>query len=300
MSQDNKCAPSKKYSQGTCFTLEALIKIGEAYNKTIAGTGTTIGGGSNFQKIEIKENKRHMLKEVTNRLENVCNDQVCWLKQTLIRNIKDEDINKNTLRPEGPTRPDNAKDNQGNFEWLTTSNILDVVKQYEYKYADFHFLGAVPIDFDDLAQYGIKNLNLNKMYDGGKTKIGIIYNLDEHYKSGSHWVASYFDLKNNNIYYFDSYGKSGLNKNGFPDERIVALMDRVTNWCRNKHKGGRGKVNVQYSQNRHQYKNSECGVYSMNFILRLLQGDTFEHLEKNKVLDHVISKCRNVYFTKRS
>lgn len=268
----DKCAPSKTYSEGTCFTIDALIKIAKAYNKLQT---------NDF--IEIKENKRYLLKELINRLENVCDDnQICWLKQDFIKQIGDEDIMKNTFRPIGP---------QGKFEWLSTSDIVDVIKQYEYVYPDFYFLGAVPIDFDDLPHYGIKNLNYEQLYQDGIRKLGIVFNLDEHYKGGSHWVAAYIDLNKAELYYFDSYGKQGL-ENGKPDQRIVAFLERTADWLKSIGK----KPIIKYSQNRHQYKNSECGVYSINFILRLLQGDSFEYLEKNKVLDNQVNICRQVYF----
>ena len=53
------------------------------------------------------------------------------------------------------------------------------------------------------------------------------------------------------------------------------------------------KLKIEYNRNRHQYKNSECGVYSLNFILRLLNGDSFEKITKNKVLDDEINDCRD-------
>jgi hypothetical protein len=54
----------------------------------------------------------------------------------------------------------------------------------------------------------------------GKNKVGIIFNLDEHWKPGSHWVAMYGDLKKGEAYYFDSYGIS-------PEPRVRKLMRRV-------------------------------------------------------------------------
>jgi hypothetical protein len=268
------CAPSKKYSEGTCFSLEALIKIANAYNDMNADN-----------LIIIKNDKKYLLKQLINRLENICDDQVCWINQNFVKNIGDDDILKNTFRPEGPG-------SQGNFEWLSTSDIVNVVKQYEHIHPDFLFLGAVPIDFDDLPYYGIKNLDYNNLYKNGIRKLGIVFNLDEHYKSGSHWVAAYIDLDKAELYYFDSYGKLGLDKNGLPDKRIVVFLERIATWLASRNKN----PIIKYSKNRHQYKNSECGVYSINFILRLLKGDTFEELESQKVLDNKINECRNVYF----
>ena len=58
-------------------------------------------------------------------------------------------------------------------------------------------------------------------------------------------------------------------------------------------------IDIRYNTNRHQYKNSECGVYSMNFIIRLLRGEGFAKIEKSKVIDDEMNKCRKVYFSKK-
>ena len=94
------------------------------------------------------------------------------------------------------------------------------MKQYESKYSDLKFFGAVPNEFDDQAFLGIKNTNFNELLESGKKRIGYVFNLDEHWKSGSHWVAMYCDLDKNQIYYFDSYGKR-------PDKRIRTLAKRI-------------------------------------------------------------------------
>ena len=112
-------------------------------------------------------------------------------------------------------------------------------------------------------------------------KIGIVFNLDEHWQSGSHWVALYCNLEKSQIFFFDSYGKR-------PEKRIRDLVKKISRWCHNKHnckvtcsisdnsesymrKNSKNniedKLNVEYNRNRHQYKNSECGVYSLNFIM---------------------------------
>ena len=57
------------------------------------------------------------------------------------------------------------------------------------------------------------------------------------------------------------------------------------------------KLDVRYNDVRHQYKNSECGVYSVNFILRLLKGETFDEIINIPTNDDKINECRKVYFT---
>jgi hypothetical protein len=293
--KDNKCAPNKKYTDGSCFTLKDLKKMSISFNIFVEK------GEIDANKIEIKNDKKHLLLELTNKLENICDNQICWLKQKFVKQLKDKELLNNTFRPDGP---------QGKFEWLSTIHINDVMEQYENKYNDFKFLGAVPIDFDDLPFLGIKDINFNELYNSGKKKIGFVFNLDEHWQSGSHWVALYSDLEKNKIYFFDSYGKR-------PEKRIRNLVKRISKWCYGKdHCSNRcselnisdsymkpktkntieKKINVDYNHNRHQYKGSECGVYSLNFILRQLNGESYEDIVNNKTLDDDMNLCRDVYF----
>ena len=292
--EDNKCAPSKSYSDGSCFTLDQLKKMAISFNKFV--DAKQIDGN----KITVDNNKRSLVLQLTDRLDKKCNNQLCWLKQRFVKALKDENLFKNTFRPIGP---------EGKFEWLNTTQINDVMRQYEVKYPDFKFFGAVPIDFDDLPFLNIKNINFDELYKT-KKKLGFVFNLDEHWKSGSHWVALYSDLEKSQIYFFDSYGKR-------PEKRIRNLVKRISRWCHSHHnckdvcsitdgsssymrRDFKNKLedvlDVEYNRNRHQYKNSECGVYSLNFILRLLNGNTFEEITETKVLDDEINECRDVYF----
>jgi hypothetical protein len=295
--EDLKCAPSKKYSEKSCFTLESLIRMAEAYNTQI--------NENKFKGklIEIQKNKTHLVLELTDRLKDVCQDQICWLKQDFIKELNDLDAQEKTFRPQGP---------QGQFTWLNTTNIDEIMEQYQDKYTEYKFYGAVPIDFDNLPQYGIRKINFDKLVSSNKTKIGFVFNFDEHWQSGSHWVALFADLKLGQIYYFDSYGTR-------PKKRIRDLVNRIGKWFykRNIEKTrddsdsmtehsfmNPNKPNyieqkiktIKFNQNRHQFKNSECGVYSINFILRLLKGETFENICSNITTDDQVNKCREVYF----
>lgn len=303
-----KCAPGVKYD-GSCWSLDSLVRVAEGFNNEIRAASLRSGAdNSKFKgkkEIVIKQNKKYLLTELTDRLGDVCKDDLCWLKQKFVKKLNDEKINKKTFRPKGP---------QGKFAWLSTTNIEEVMKQYEDVYSDFKFLGAVPIDFDDLP-LGIRDLDFTGNFEKGITKYGIVFNLDEHWKPGSHWVALYVDVGKFQIYFFDSYGYR-------PEKRIRKFVKRCARWCyRNRclvnpeekchydselgsdtfmHSKKKNKIEkkymIEYNRNRHQYKNSECGVYSINFILRLLQGESFEHITKNKTLDDKMNYCRNVYF----
>jgi len=291
---NKKCAPSKKYKDGSCFSLESLKKIAKAYNM------------KSSDKIDISDNKNELVKSLENKMSNVCDSHTCWLRQNFVKDLNSNEISKNTFRPTGP---------HNSYDWLSTSDINEVIEQYHQKHKDFRFLGAVPIDFDDLPILGINNLDFNKMNEDGVNKIGIVFNLDEHYKSGSHWVAFYADFNKYQAYFFDSYGKK-------PDKRIRRFISRVVKQMyHDKYakklsikkaleylKKDKKKLlnsdlidnlkhfDIDYNKIRHQYKNSECGVYSISFILNLLDNKTFNDLSYNKVDDDIINKCRNVYF----
>jgi hypothetical protein len=301
--EQEKCAPGKDFTDGSCLTLESLQKIAENYNKT------------NNDKININLDKTEIVKELENKLKNKCNEQTCWLRLDIVKKLEDEDIENNTFRPKGPTKK---------YEWLSTNHINDVVEQYMNVHKDFLFLGAVPYDFDDLAVLGISDLNFAKIEKAGKHKIGMVINLDEHYKSGSHWVALYTDLEKNQIYFFDSVGK-------VPGKRIRKFINRVTKYLYNKkyHKNlpindvisklkeikkTKGDINkdeplamhlknllgggidVRYNMHQHQFENSECGVYSINFIVRLVSGESFDNIVNNITSDEEMNKNREEYF----
>ncbi len=276
--KDKKCAPGVSFDAGSCIKLNILIEMAKAYNN---GAGDSkIKLHQNLEVLNPRKYKKYLVSEFNKRLGDKCETQKCWSEQSFIESMKKvarDELEKYTFRPDGPN---------GRFEWLNTININEVMEQYEKKNPDFKFIGAVPIDFDDFERFGIKNLNYNELLKGGKSKLGFVFNLDEHDQPGSHWVALYSNIQNGEIYFFDSYGTK-------PEKRIRALMRRLANFCK---MGGGKKIKVDYNKTRHQYENSECGVYSINFIARMLRGDSFNEVCGSKIPDKKINKCRNVYF----
>jgi len=282
---DTKCAPSKKYIDGSCFTFDALKEIAVKYNNN----------NKNNQILIDKLTKKELVTELNNKLSNVCSEQTCWLKLDFIKEIDNEEIHNNTFRPEGPKKK---------YEWLNTLNINDVIAQYHDLYPEFLFLGAVPYDFEELPILGIHNIDFKKLEEENKTKISLVINLDEHYKSGSHWVGLYVDLEKYQIYYIDSVGKK-------PKKRIRKFITKIFKYM--YHKKFNQKINInniikqkynkylsdfdiRYNDLQHQYKNSECGVYSIYFILELLKGNTFDNIVTERVTDEMVNKYRTLFF----
>lgn len=297
MEADKRCAPSKKYEKNSCFTVDSLIKIATEYNKT------------NEDKINITSNKEELVKQLEDKFSSSCSTQTCWLRTDIVKNIEDEDIHENTFRPEGP---------KAKYGWLSTTNINEVINQYHDVHKDFLFLGTVPYDFQEIHELGLNNYNFEKVYNSGKTKLGMVINLDESHQNGSHWVALYTDLKNDKIYFFDSVGKP-------PRKKIKKFINKITNFIYKKkynseinvgkifnninkldkqHKQKYFKlftkklngIDLKHNHIQHQFKNSECGVYSINFILRLVKGESFDDIINNVTKDDKMNECRKTYF----
>lgn len=292
--KDKKCAPGLKFEDGSCYKLAHLIVMAKLYNQTNRDNSIPLYD----QKREVlypRKYKQYLVNELTRRLNDRCPNQMCWLDQPYMdtelgRHYKQE-IKNQTFRPRGPS---------GKFTWLNTSDIQRSVKQYQHKYNDFYFLGAVPLDFEEIdsmfaeGSFGVprlhyKNLNFDELYKRGKKRIGIVVNLDTHDKDGSHWVSVYSDLDKGQIYYFDSYGIK-------PPKRIGQFMKNIAAYMKNKLGKKLNDIDIRYNTMRHQYGGSECGVYSMSFIFRMLRGDGFDAINTKRVSDDEINKCRSYYF----
>lgn len=272
-----RCAPSKQFQNGSCIRLPLLVEMAKAYNSDNPKNKINVSNNENQTHEEYKE---FLVNEFKEKLSGKCKNQLCWIEQPFIRKLEKKlvaELQEDTFRPDGP---------QGKFTWLNTTNIDGVVKQYERKFPNFKFLGAVPLDFYEINYNGIAKINFDELVKQGITKIGIVFNTDPHYKSGQHWISMYADFERGQCYFFDSYGRK-------PEKQIKLFMDKITNYMQSKGK----RVTCDYNRMQHQKGNSNCGLYSIAFILRLLRGDTFDEINNNRVSDSEIGECRKHYFT---
>ena len=183
------------------------------------------------------------------------------------------------------------------YEWLSSDDIAAVEKEYMKLFGDYTFLGTVPIDFNLHSETGeclvstLCRTRLDKLYDEGYHKIGIIFNTDPHDGPGEHWVALFADirpeLEHARITYFDSYAQK-------PEKEIQALMRR---W--KEELDSRGihpkPVELSYNKTRHQFKNSECGMYCLYFHYCCLLGIPMEQ----RVPDDIVNRLRNLLFRRK-
>jgi hypothetical protein len=254
----------------TCFSKDSLIKIAKAYNKNY----------SNNKIIINNKSKEYLWNELNKRLSKSCDDDKCWSKLKFVRKLGDDEINYYTFKPD---IPDDWKDDK--YAWLSNYDIYYVMKQYEKIFDDFIFLGPVPSDCHETVNCELSKINIKRLESKGIGKIGIVFNHDVTSGGGTHWCASYIDLKNNEINYFDSYGT-------MPIPRIKYFLIKLGE---NFQKIKRDPTLV-YNDKRFQYKKSECGMFSIYFILERLYGKTMKSITKSKMTDDDMNKLREYLF----
>lgn len=273
------CSPKPKgeINDFSCYTNKSLYKLRDLWN-------------ARHPDVKITSNSpKEIHRFITEKLSGVCNKESCWLKQQGAFGPIQSDM-VDSFAPESP--PEWKKNPN---EWLSSVDIINVMKQYENAYKCFDFIGPTPIDFDTRKLYGecvwdeLCNFNLEDQIKEGKTKIGIIFNTDPHNKPGQHWISLFINIKKKEIFFFDSTGDK-------PTPEIMALVDRI------KEQGLKlkNKINFKFDSNEgveHQYGNSECGIYALYFIVHMLEDKKIEHYLKTHVLkDTYMNKFRHIYF----
>jgi len=298
----NPSIKSKHAYKSSCYTPDVLLKIKKAYNK-------------NHSKDEqIKSTKpEELLSDLEDKITH-CDREDCWLKE-----ISDSGTRRQIIKMTfAPKKPDEWKHDPN--AWLTNFDIAGVLRQYETAYPEFKLLGPSSINYDTkLKENGGKcvwdelcKLSLQKLIKQGKTKLGVVFNLDRHDQPGSHWVSMFIDLDEGIIFYYDSA------LNAVPKE-VKQLKDEIIS---------QGKqldtpITFKYMRNKiaHQSTNTECGMFSLFFIVtfltRKLDKAVFEKIKeggskcKGRILtgrdvirlftepaidDNIMIQYRNIYF----
>lgn len=282
------CSPAvEKIAVGdSCYTPKILLQIRDAYNS------------EHSAEDRIHESDPTALwKTLNNRLVH-CQKEDCWLNQ-----IKDTQLRKRIDRYVfAPDKPYEWKKNPN--EWLSNFDIMNVLEQYEMTHKQFEFIGPTPIDFDAVlhSRQCVYNelckFELSEHLKRGKTQIGVIFNLSPHTSGGSHWVSLYVDMKSRVVFYFDSAGDP------IP-KQIKALVERIQSQAKVL---GKPLHFYENHPTEHQFGNTECGVYSLFFIITMLTGKVrqlkrpinmkqkIRLFKRGSIPDKFIEKYRNVYF----
>jgi hypothetical protein len=179
-------------------------------------------------------------------------------------------------------------------EWLSSIDIENVEKEYMKLFKKYKFLGCIPIDFDLKSKTGkclvnfLCSLKIKDLISQGFYQYGIVFNTDKHDGPGQHWFALYCDirpeLEYGRVTYFDSYANK-------PESEIKVLMSR---WKTEIDSLNLFKKPLELSRNttKHQFKDSECGMYSLYFHHCCL----LEIPMDERIPDDVMNKFRQLLF----
>jgi len=275
------CAPNvDQEDHYTCFTYNELKEIAKTFNDYIKINKICKNECEQNEPINLKLDKKDLWYEIYTRLNELCPYEYCWISLNFIDYIKSDELKQKikffTFRP---------KVTLERYGWLTTQHIDEVLFQYEEKYNKecerefgkckyFKFVGTKPSDFYDYEKLDLDELREYK-------KWALVLNLDSAEDDGSHWVTLFVDNVNKTIEYFDSVGRK-------PNKNIDKFISIVKRHFKN--------YKYLFNDIKHQNENSECGTYSIYYIIKRLKGDNFESINKTDLSDKKMNKLRDIFF----
>jgi hypothetical protein len=130
--QKLNCSPKPKgeVNNFSCYTNKALYKLRDLWNARHPDA-----------KI-LSSSPKEIHKQLGEKLSGTCNKESCWLKQKAEFGKVSNDM-ADSFAPESP--PEWKKNPN---EWLSSIDIMKVMKQYEKANKCYDFIGPSPIDID--------------------------------------------------------------------------------------------------------------------------------------------------------
>lgn len=273
-----KCSPASPTASDdlkfTCYDEDTLRKMRDLWNARHSDSKIT------------SDSPREIWTELKKNMSNTCDRESCWVKSKLLGPEISKKIVDEVFAPQAP-----EEWNKNIDEWLSSVDIVRLMSQFERQYPDFDFMGPSPIDYDthtfngDCVWEELCEFSLKEQIKRNKTKIGVIFNTDPHYKGGQHWVALFVHIPRREIVYFDSYGEP-------PEKQFQKFMDTVSE--QGKEMGIHFKQIV--NKIRHQYSDGQCGMYSLHIIIELLKDRKPQELIGRKISDDHMRRLRKKYF----
>lgn len=302
------CSPAAAENfakDNTCFSKEALLRIAHAWNTE--HPDNPISG--------LKRKSKHSIwKDIDGKMKGICKgsgNEWCWAGK--LDQVQHDNKVQSHLRPKMPTQW-YKKPNT----WLSNWDIQKVMRQYEDAKARFRykFLGVLPIDFQATSEFGVCVSDemcrladdIPKLLKKKIQYIGMITNLDKHDEPGSHWTSLFMCIDHTKpcfgAYYYDSVSR-------YPPKEISEFVrgfkERIHQYLLSTGEVKTGEpftFRTSYNTIRHQYGNSECGVFSMVYQIRWLElleknpRTKFEDVIKDKLTDEEMNKYyRHILFS---
>lgn len=193
---------------------------------------------------------------------------------------------------EKPRAPASWKSNPA--EWVSSDDIDKLETRFEKVFKGYKHVGTFPIDFDKHTKTcqclvsTLCSMNIRTLYEKGYHQLGLVFNTDKSTGPGQHWFAVFCDLRPDLVYprmtYFDSYAHK-------PEPEIQTLMKRWKTQWDATHIHSK-PMRLTYNGTRHQFEDSECGLYSLYFHYCCLLGIPME----TRIPDEVVRGLRGMLF----
>lgn len=258
LSSPESCSPRRDSSNKheTCFSYQSLKTIAKKFNQF-----------NPDNRIPISSKKCDLWKEIQKRIPN-CDSEKCWVtrNQTLTGGEK-----KKLLLDFKPPIP------EGKHAWLNSDDIDRVMDRYEQVFPDFRYLGTFPIDFRHVMPEAVVDVK-DFLRQRSVKHIGMVLNLDRHDQPGSHWVAVFIDKPRKTFEYFDSFADPT------PTEVKAFRREFFSDY--------------KFKENSvaHQRQNSECGNYSIHFLVQRMSGKSFKQVTETVIRDTEMNAKRLEFF----
>ena len=269
------CSP-KQTLNFSCYSTKQLYKLKASWNK------------KNPTKKIKSNNPKIIWDKLQKNNSKKCNTEKCWLSQEFMYNSITEDLRKTTF---APVAPESWKTDPN--VWLNSTDIISLMKQYESKFKYFKFIGPSPIDFDKKKHFGncvwndLCNFSLKELINQGKDIIGIIWNTDPHDEPGEHWICMIINIKNQYIYFFDSNA-----------DRAPVEVKKFQNKVKLQGKALNIDFKIRKNKKRHQYENSQCGMYCLYIITTVVKNPNHSLEFKERITDNQMKNLRKKFYKK--
>ena len=277
-----KCSPYQKKN------IDEELQKFTCYSRDNLQVFKNIWNADNDDKITTN-NSKEIWMFFKNKLNKKCYDELCWLKNTQLSKIHNSELLiKEIFKPFSP-QSWSSKPNT----WLSSVDIIKIMKQYEKSEKRFKFIGPSPIDFDSKEVFStcvweqLCNFNLHEYIKKKVSKIGIIFNTDPHNKPGAHWISLFVDLDKKFVFFFDSNGTR------IP-KQITILIDRIVSQAHEEN------IELIVDNNygfQHQFGDGQCGMYALYFIIELLrENKSYKYFKTTRIKDSTMKKYRKKYY----
>lgn len=231
-----------------------------------------------------------LILNLMNKL-NVINERDIWKHPKIINRFGrgvSYNILKKSYKTDGPANTTNLLSNH-NIDGVLESYVLKSPELYGNRFLHLPFQ---MIDFwekkTELAK--IDYMELKDRYDS----IGVVLNSDYSYGPGKHWFAIYVDLstlRNNNKLILEYFNSSGR----MPYEQIIEYYEEIKTKYAMKYPGIEVVLKIIVEE-RIQESKTECGMFSLIFIIGRIEGKSAEFFNKKNITDADMIRYRKLIF----